>query len=168
MTGREAMTGFGAKPLESGMAGHGGGSGADTAAIGHAGEGVGGGPEHVQALVSTPATAALAVGGPGVGSGRGAHADTVAGAAERAVYSSEMKGRETTTGFGPGPLAESGKAGHGGGSGADTAAVGHSSEGVGGGQEHVQALTATQALAALATGGPAVDRTPGSGKGGGG
>jgi hypothetical protein len=72
------------------------------------------------------------VGGPG---GRGSHASAVASAAEGAVYSSEMTGRNAMTGFGPGPLAGSGMTGHGGG---------------GGGQEHVQALAAAPATAALA------------------
>jgi hypothetical protein len=58
---------------------------------------------------------ALAVGGPGVGFGRGSQAVAVASTAERAVYSSEMRGRDAMTGFGPGPLAGSGMAGHGGG-----------------------------------------------------
>jgi hypothetical protein len=71
------------------------------------------------------------------------------------------------TGFGPGPLAGSGMAGHGGGGGADTAADGHAGEGVGGGQEHVQALAAAPATAALAVGAPGVDCAPGAGKGGG-
>ena len=169
MTGRDAMTELGPGPLAgSGMTGHGGGSGADTAVDVHTGAGVGGGPEHVQALAASPATAALAVGGAGVGFGRGPHASTVAGAAERAVYSSEMTGRDTMTGVRPGPLAGSGMTGHGGGSGADTAADFHTGAGVGGGQEHVQALVAAPATAALPISEPGVDRAPGFGRGGGG
>jgi len=64
-------------------------------------------------------------------------------------------------------------AGHGGGGGADSAPIGSApvgaaSQGVGGGQEHVQAVAATKAIAALATGAPELDRAPGTGKGGGG